>query len=444
MIWLVLLLMCGSGTGIPAASAQTRRAKTHAAKATRWPIESLSVEGNHNYTKEQILSVAGLKVGQLAGREEFEAARDRLSATGVFETVGYKFAPSGNGKGYAASFQVVEVAPAYPIRFERLGAPDRDITAYLRSKDPLFAPRLAATKQVLQRYTKWLQEYVTAHHGTDKIIARVMPLTGGQFEIVFRPERPEPSVAEVSFEGNQVIPTTALQNAISGVAVGVPYTEERFRQFLDAAVRPLYDARGRIRVSFPKVMAEKAKDVQGLAVKVTVNEGVTYDLGSVQIAGAPHFKPQTLLQTAKFRSGDLANFDEINNGVDRIRKVLARQGYMRNDVQIVRKIDDRKRTVDLVLRVTEGPQFMFGTLNVDGLDLNGEAAIRKMWTLKEGKPYNPEYPNYFLSRVREEGVFDNLGETRSEPKVNEQTRTVDVTLYFKGGKPVNARKPPSF
>ena len=56
MIWLLLLLMCGYGAGIPPASAQTKRAKTPA-KATRWPIQSLAVEGNHNYTKEQVLAV---------------------------------------------------------------------------------------------------------------------------------------------------------------------------------------------------------------------------------------------------------------------------------------------------------------------------------------------------------------------------------------------------
>lgn len=444
MIWLVLLLMCGSGVWIPAASAQTRRSKAPAPKATRWPIQNLVVEGNHTYTKEQILAVAGLKIGQLAGKEEFDVARDRLVATGFFETVGYKFAPTVDQKGYTASFQVVEAEPAYPIRFEGLGVPEQEIAAYLRSKDPLFAPRLAATKPVIARYTAWVQEFVSAHGGKDKVIAKMTPLTADQFVIVFRPARAEPSVAEVAFQGNEVIPTNVLQKAISEVAVGIAYQEDRFRQLLDAAVRPLYDARGRIRVSFPTVTAEKAKDVEGLVVKVRVNEGVTYDLGAVRIEGAAGFKTEDLLKAAKFKSGSLANFDEIGQGVDRIKKVLANQGYMRNDIQTVRNIDDAKKTVDLLLRVTEGPQYLFGALVIEGLDLNGEAAIRKMWTPKEGSPYKPDYPNYFLSRVREEGIFDNLGDTRADSKVNDQTHTVDVTLTFKGGKPANQKQPPSF
>ena len=447
MIWLFILLMCGGGAGIPAARAQSSRAKktaTQPAQPHQWPIESLKVEGSHNYTQAQILAVAGLKIGQLAGKPDFEAARDRLVATGMFETVGYKFAPGGDQHGYAASFQVVEAQPAYPIRFDDLGATEKDLTDYLRGKDPLFAPRLAATRQVLERYKQWIQEYMTAHHSKDTVVAKVTPVAPNEFVILFRPARSDPAVAEVSFEGNEAIPTSKLQNAIAEVAVGLPYKEEAFRQCLDSSIRPLYDARGRIRVAFTKVAVEKATDVQGLAVKVTLVEGGTYDLGGVRIEGAPHFEPARLLKTGKFRNGDLADFDEIGKGVDRIRKVLAHQGYMRSDVQIVRQIDDTKKIVNLVLRIDEGPQFLFGTLRIEGLDLNGESAVRKMWTHKEGTPYNPDYPDYFLNRVREEGMFDGLGETRAETRIDDKTHVVDVTLYFKYAPPVNRKKPPSF
>ena len=55
------------------------------------------MEGLHNYAKDQVLAVAGLKIGQTAGKEDFESARDRLVAAGVFETVGYRFAPAAAG-----------------------------------------------------------------------------------------------------------------------------------------------------------------------------------------------------------------------------------------------------------------------------------------------------------------------------------------------------------
>ena len=38
-----------------------------------------------------------------------------------------------------------------------------------------------------------------------------------------------------------------LLRAINAVAIGIPYTEKALREQLETAIRPLYDARGRIR-----------------------------------------------------------------------------------------------------------------------------------------------------------------------------------------------------
>ena len=43
--------------------------------------------------------------------------------------------------------------------------------------------------------------------------------------------------------------------------------------------------------------------------------------------------------------------------------------------------------------------------------------------------------------MRDEGLFDNLGDTRSETKIDEKTHIVDVTLYFKYAPPVEKKKP---
>ena len=44
--------------------------------------------------------MAGLHVGQKAGKSEFDAAREKLEATGAFDQVSYRFAPSKDNQGY--------------------------------------------------------------------------------------------------------------------------------------------------------------------------------------------------------------------------------------------------------------------------------------------------------------------------------------------------------
>src|SRR5882724_247025 len=101
---ITLMLVCGSGFAQPPATqpkSAPKKSASSIAPGARWPIESISVEGNRIYKTDQVVALSGLKIGQVAGKPEFEAARERLVASGVFETVSYKFVP-GAHQGYAA------------------------------------------------------------------------------------------------------------------------------------------------------------------------------------------------------------------------------------------------------------------------------------------------------------------------------------------------------
>jgi outer membrane protein assembly factor BamA len=128
----------------------------------------------------------------------------------------------------------------------------------------------------------------------------------------------------------------------------------------------------------------------------------------------------------------VANFDRVNEGLERIRKALRHAGYMQAEVTISRQVDEDKHTVNVTVLVEAGTQFSMRKLTIVGLDLDSEAEINRIWTMKPGKPFNPDYPDLFLARVREEGLFDNLGKTKAESKINEQDHTADVTLTFAG------------
>jgi outer membrane protein insertion porin family len=432
MKWLLPFLMLAVGSGFAQAPSPAQK-KAPAAVDGRWPIESIRIEGNHNYSVQQVLAIAQLKVGQVVGRTEFDTARDRLLASGAFDTVSYKFAPEVGTKGFVATLQVTEIEQVYPVRFEGLHVSERDLTATLKAKDPLFAEgKLPASQPVFQRYQKWVQEYLASKGITEKIIGGVVPDRPGEFVISFHPDRPLPSVALIFFKGNQLVAQSKLQDAMQP-AVGMPYTEDRFREALNASVRSVYEAQGRLRVAFPSIKTEPNKDVTGLNVTVTVDEGETYKLGKVSIDGPTPLKPEELLEAGEFKGDQLANFDKINDGIDRMKKMLKHAGYMNADVTMRRSINDDKRIVDVTLWVEAGTQFTMRKLTIVGLDLEGEAEINRIWTMKPGKPFNPDYPDLFLRTVKDEGLFDNLGKTKADVKINDQDHTADVTLTFNGG-----------
>jgi outer membrane protein insertion porin family len=436
MRWLLLVPLLAPWAGFAQGKAgQGPKGSPAAPVPSKWPIESLAVTGNHIYSRDQILTVVGLKVGQVAGKPEFDAARDRLVASGAFETVGYRFEP-GKVRGYAATFEVTEVQQAYPVRFEELHVSEKDLVANLRSKDPLFlSDKLAATQPVLERYARWVQEFVASKGEPDEKMQGMLMPDGPEWVILFRPARDLPAVAQVTFEGNQIVTQNVLRQAVAGAGIGAPYTEDSFRAILNASVRPVYEARGRVRVAFTKLRTEPVSDVKGIHVFVTVDEGESYELGKIAIDDPCPMDKATLLAEADFKTHDVANLERINEGLEKMRLVLRHAGYMDARLTTHRKVDDDKRLEDLFIAVEAGTQFLMGKLNLVGLDLEGEAEMKRIWTMQPGNPFNPDYPDLFLKRVKEEGLFDHLGKTKADTKLNDKAYTADVTLTFSGEDP---------
>jgi outer membrane protein assembly factor BamA len=439
MKWLLFILAVAPACGfaqtkaVPKASPSARKTASPAAPADKWPIQSLALEGSADYSTEQVLAVAGLKIGQVAGKPEFETAHDRLAASGLFETVGYRFEPGPDGKGYRAIFQVTEVGPILPVRFNNLGVPDADLETMLRAKDPLYIQgRLAASRPLIERYTAWIKEYLTARNADSKITGGVSPWPEA-LAVVFRPDKELPAVAEISFEGGKIISDADLCVAAAGAAIGSAYTEERFRDILDHSIRPVYEARGLMRVNFPKIRTEPvAGEVKGLHVFVTVEESEAYKLGKVSVAGSSAFQPEDVIRTGDFKPNQIANFDRVRDGLEAIRKVARRAGYLDAAVSSDREIHDAEKTVDVTIRIDAGPLYTMRKLTVVGLDLTAEAEIKRMWTMASGKPLDPDYPDLFLTRIREQGVFDNLGATKSAVELDYKAHAADVTLTFAG------------
>jgi len=393
----------------------------------KYPLEAFHVEGNKQIPAERILNASGLKIGVPVSKADFDAARDRLLESGAFDSVGFNFKPA-NANGYEATFQVVEIGTLYPYRFEALPGSDEVLRAALRKQEPVLTDRIPATPQVLNRYTAAISKFFDG-----KLEAKGEVNTdSGTLEIVFRPAGDRARIAEVNFTGNQALLTPLLLGKLSPAAVGIPYSEPLLRRVIDSAIRPLYEEVGRIRVSFPEITAKKADTNDGVVVTIAINEGPVYNLGTVALAGVPAAEIATIEKSADWRKGEIANFDHIEQGLNKIKQRERTQGFLHADTRVVRDIRDQDHTVNLTIHIERGPQFTLGKLEIQGLDLIGEPAVRKMWKIEPGQPYQDGYPEAFLNRVRDEGIFDNLGKTRAETNIHEDSHTVDVTLFFAG------------
>ena len=419
-----LLVWVAAGVSMAGVSA-------NGAPPTKFPVTRIVIMGNKHLTSDEIIRASGLKIGELADKARFEIARKQLEATGMLDSVGYEFEPTGDGHGFTLTLNVDEVSPLYTVQFEGLNASRDDINNYLKSKEPLYNGMLPPTDFIIARYTKEIETYLASIKHPARLVPNVAQTGPDTYCLVFRTGEPLPSIAEVTFEGNKAVLITDLERSINDVAYGTAYSEYTFKQVLENQIKPLYEAKGYLAVKFVNVRTEPAKNVKGVIVHLTVEEGPVYKLAKVSLSGVTREETDDLGKIAKFKIGEVANFDEINDSVDRMKKSLIADGYIHAETEIVRRMDDNAKTVGLLVKMNKGPQYHYGTLTIKGLDIEGEAAIRKLWAGTPGKPYHAEYPEYFLQRIKERGLFDDLGDTKALRKMDDEKHVVDITLNFK-------------
>src|SRR5580693_9149093 len=80
-------------------------AQTQAPPATA-KIASIEVSGSKKFTNAQVALASGLKVGDVVGKEELQAAANRLAASGNFGGVNYRF--TTDAAGIHITFEVQE------------------------------------------------------------------------------------------------------------------------------------------------------------------------------------------------------------------------------------------------------------------------------------------------------------------------------------------------
>jgi outer membrane protein assembly factor BamA len=224
----------------------TRTAGSFAQEPPRggsFSIDSIKIEGNRILPAPAILVVAQLKQGGQGSTAIFDAARDRLLATGYFETVGYQFRPSPRG-GIDLTLDLQEMQPLYSVATEALPVTADEINTLLKSKDPLFTGRMPGTEQALDRAVKLIDTLLAGKKSDLQVMGKVITTAPNRYVIQFMPSTGLPAVADVLFEGSKAYRPDDLRKSIGEVAFGQLYTEPNFRALLDSQVRRVFEKKG--------------------------------------------------------------------------------------------------------------------------------------------------------------------------------------------------------
>jgi outer membrane protein assembly factor BamA len=430
----VLLLCLSTLLCTAAQEAETTAPKKQPPPGT---LRTLTIKGNQLYSSADIVKVTGLHLQQRVTAAILEAARNKLLATDLFSNVTDAYRYSGIPPGYDVTMEVTENDQRFPMAFERFPASADAIRQYLREHVPLYSDQIPGTDIVLHRYAAAIQDFLGESKPGTKVRAQVSNEDPKQLTVLFTPDAPAPTIARVTVSGNQVVDTGTILRAVNSVAIGAPLTDTRLKMILNGAIKPVYAAKGYVAVTFPKIETEKAKDNLGMVVNVQIADGPQFKFGQIRFHGSG-LDEEEIKSNISFRPGQVFNSELVDNFRVDLAHRLRRRGYLDASVNTETQQDDSKRLVNVTFDAVPGETYHFQRLDIQGLDVATQPTIEKLWGEKPGKPFNPDYPDFFLKRVQEQGLFDNLASTQSDYTADAATHGVTVHLYFKGGKP----KPP--
>ncbi|HEU4597280.1 MAG TPA: POTRA domain-containing protein, partial [Pyrinomonadaceae bacterium] len=406
-------------------------------------LTQIEFEGLKRVSREDALAASGLQLGQPVGVNDLDAAANKLMGSGLFKNLAYSV--RGTSEKAAVTFKVEEMTSSVPVVFDNfVWFTDEEVTEAVRRKLPSFDGTAPEAGNVTETIRAALQELLRARQITGAVEYTLSAEQRGPgSEHLFTVKGPSLRVCKLEFPGARALQPELLVQKSGGIFDN-DYSRKYVGSFAENTLLPLYHERGYLRAGFlaPRVRAEEASencDGGGVAVTLPVEEGAVYLWERAEWEGNEGLTAEELSAALGMRSNEIANALKVDKGVGSVRKAYGRKGYLAALAEATPVFDDAARRVTFRFKITEGPQYRMGALNIEGLSEQDTNNLRVRWSLLPREIYDEGYLGEFLKKSVAELVKDAARQGRplkpfkveSAVRPDREKLTVDVTITFK-------------
>jgi outer membrane protein assembly factor BamA len=430
---------------LSAAAAQKQPARGNVSAVAANRLTALKVTGTARYTDKEILAASGLQIGQNAADGDFREAAQRLGDSGLFSDVVYSYSSSGAGVRLEMQLADAEQSKLVPVHFENfVGFTDDELRTALGSRVPLFRQLLPIAGNLPDQISEALQAILTEKQfpGRVNYLRESQDESGGPLSAVaYRVEEVSIRIRSIEFPGASPEQTALLATAARRLT-GAEYGRAALAAVAKFDLLPVYLQRGYLKAAFGPSDAQAvpqpspATDAHGPAelqvdVILPVQTGKMYSTSSVDWKGNSAIKIGELAPLLHLSTGQPADAVRLLRDIENVGKLYRSRGYMTVQIKSDTQFDEEKNTVHYDLNIVEGDLYKMGELEILGLDTQATARMQGAWTLREGQPYNADYPEKFrddTGQLLPRGVrwVISIHET-----LEAKDKTVDVEVRFK-------------
>jgi outer membrane protein insertion porin family len=250
-----------------------------------------------------------------------------------------------------------------------------------------------------------------------RVEPKVIDLPNGRVDLVFEVnEGVKTGVDSIVFVGNKAfsdyrlrdVIKTGVTNWLSFLKSNDVYDADRIEVDRDL-LRRFYLRNGFADVRIVSAVGEYDPEKKGFIITFTIDEGIQYHFGAVNIqSSVPSVPPESLRYKLRVEAGRVYNADAIEKSVEEATIEVARRGYPFAAVRPRGERNIANRTVDVTFVVEEGSRSYVERINIRGNTRTRDYVIRREFDLVEGDPYNRALVDRAERRIKNLGYFKTV------------------------------------
>ena len=384
-------------------------------------IAAIEITGHRTVELETIRSHLQFGKGSAYEPAKVDQSIKALFATGIFADVRIE------RRGTTVHVRVVENPMVSAVSFEghrAIDKPKLEPLVHLKARARYTAAKAHADAGRLREHYRRLGRLATT------VEAKAIDSGEGRVDVVFVIKEGEVTkVDSIAFVGNRVFSERQLRDVVStsqsagwldifkSAAFYDPERIERDKELL----RRHYLKNGfpDSRVHAPQ--AAKNEEGTGYTVTFTIEEGERYAFGDVTFdSKLPGVDPGALHSAVLIKPGSTYNLETVDKSVEAVSLALADQGHAFVRVKAVPRRHPAGRTMDVALRIEEGPRVHVERIDIVGNKKTKDFVIRREFRIAEGEPISAFLIERGRKRVRALGFFKSVEVTHKTGSAPDQ------------------------
>ena len=289
---------------------------------------------------------------------------------------------------------------------------------------------------------------IKALYATENFADIQSRVEGGQlrFDVIERP-----TIAEVNFEGNKLIPKQGLEQGLgnAGLSVG-DVLKQSTLQGVANELQQQYISQGYYNSNIE--VDQTLLDGNRVKLDVRFVEGKPAKVVDINIIGNKHFSDEEIKDvfavkesswTRLLSKSDRYAKEKLAASLENLKALYQNDGYVRFAVDnAVLNISEDKSSVFIEVSLTEGEQYQFGEVNFLGKPTFDTNELKELVTFAPTEKYSQakldETTAALKRRYGNEGYY--LAQIRPVPRINDETKVVEVDYFIDPARPIYVRR----